>query len=170
VSNSGHKRNTCHGTLSQVVEDGKPPTRDAVAELFPNESFDETTERFHAAMRDYQQENTQLFFLIAPSLNLNGPWEQNDIETIQRDFAETPRSSSGECNTSTMVDLGTGNLLMAGDGATADHLRVGPGSKAVGQRATRRPKALAGGHSCSRLVDENGLASSTGVRRRASTW
>mgnify|MGYP006141921991 FL=1 len=24
--------------LSQVVEDGKPPTRDAVAELFPNES------------------------------------------------------------------------------------------------------------------------------------
>ena len=31
----------------------------------------------------------------------------------------------------------------AGDGATADHLRVGPGSKAVGQRATSRPKALA---------------------------
>ena len=30
----------------------------------------------------------------------------------------------------------------AGDGATADHLRVGPGSKAVGQ-TTSRPKALA---------------------------
>ena len=36
-------------------------------------------------------------------------------------------------------------IQRAGDGATADHLRVGPGSKAVGQRATRRPKALAGG-------------------------
>ena len=74
--------------LSQVVEDGKPPTRSAVTELFPDESYEQTTERFQAAMRDYQQENTQLFFLIAPSLNLNGPWEQNDIETIQRDYAE----------------------------------------------------------------------------------
>ena len=68
--------------LSQVVEDGKPPTRSAVTELFPDESYEQTTERYQAAMRDYQQENTQLFFLIAPSLNLNGPWEQNDIETI----------------------------------------------------------------------------------------
>ena len=67
---------------------GPSTGQSAVTELFPDESYEQTTERFQAAMRDYQQENTQLFFLIAPSLNLNGPWEQNDIETIQRDYAE----------------------------------------------------------------------------------
>ena len=74
--------------LTQVVEDAKAPTEQAVAGLFSSESQEQIKERFTAALRDYQQENTQLFFLIAPSLNLNGPWEQNDIETIQRDYCE----------------------------------------------------------------------------------
>ena len=36
--------------LSQVVEDGKPPTQEAVSELFPNETKDESEERFYAAL------------------------------------------------------------------------------------------------------------------------
>ena len=74
--------------LTQVVEDAKAPTEQAVAGLFSSESQKQIKERFTAALRDYQQENTQLFFLITPSLNLSGPWEQNDIEMIQRDYCE----------------------------------------------------------------------------------
>ena len=55
--------------LTQVVEDAKAPTEQAVAGLFSSESQKQIKERFTAALRDYQQENTQLFFLIAPSLN-----------------------------------------------------------------------------------------------------
>ena len=39
-------------------------------------------------MREYQDDNTRLYFLVTPSFNLQGPWEQNDIETIQREYAE----------------------------------------------------------------------------------
>ena len=52
--------------LTQVVEDAKAPTEQAVAGLFSSESQEQIKERFTAALRDYQQENTQLFFLIAP--------------------------------------------------------------------------------------------------------
>ena len=73
--------------LSQVVEDGKPPTQEAVLELFSNETKEQSKERYYAAMREYQDYNTRLYFLVTPSFNLQGPWEQNDIETIQRDYA-----------------------------------------------------------------------------------
>eukprot|EP00964_Phaeocystis_antarctica_P111687 scaffold76003_cov98-Phaeocystis_antarctica.AAC.1 len=38
--------------LSQLVEDGKPPTQEAVSELFPNETKEQSKERYHAAMRE----------------------------------------------------------------------------------------------------------------------
>ena len=73
--------------LSQLVEDGKPPSQEAVTELFPNETKEQSKERYEAVLREYQEYNTRLYFLVAPSFDLRGPWEQNDIETIQRDFA-----------------------------------------------------------------------------------
>ena len=47
--------------LSQVVEDGKPPTQEAVSELFPNETKEQSKERYYAAMREYQDDNTRLY-------------------------------------------------------------------------------------------------------------
>ena len=48
-------------------------------------SDDGTLSRRHARISTGQHAAD---FLIAPSLNLNGPWEQNNIETIQGDYAE----------------------------------------------------------------------------------
>ena len=39
-------------------------------------------------MREYQHDNTRLYFLVTPSFNFQGPWEQNDIEMIQRDYSK----------------------------------------------------------------------------------
>ena len=59
--------------LSQLVEDGKPPSQEAVTELFPNETKEQSKERYEAALREYQEYNTRLYFLVAPSFDLRGP-------------------------------------------------------------------------------------------------
>ena len=43
------------------MEDGKPPTQEAVSELFPNETKEQSKERYYAAMREYQDDNTRLY-------------------------------------------------------------------------------------------------------------
>ena len=77
--------------LSQAVEDqdGKPRTQEAPIGIVPKrDQGAQSEERYYAAMREYQHDNTRLYFLITPSFNFQGPWEQNDIEMIQRDYTK----------------------------------------------------------------------------------
>ena len=72
--------------LSQAVEDqdGKPRTQEAPIGIVPKrDQGAQSEERYYAAMREYQHDNTRLYFLVTPSFNFHrfhGPWEQNDIE------------------------------------------------------------------------------------------
>ena len=51
-------------------------------------SKSDTLEHLCTNMREYQHDNTRLYFLVTPSFNFQGPWEQNDIEMIQRDYTK----------------------------------------------------------------------------------
>ena len=84
-----------HG-LTQVVNDGGPPSRAAVYKLDSDLSASEVDERYADALREYQQENTKLFYMFASSINLDGEWHAIDMEFIQESFVrDTVRDGNG---------------------------------------------------------------------------
>ena len=76
--------------LAQVVADKNPPTREAVEKLYPDKEYEDIDVIHHEMMRQYQAENTELFFLIASSINTEGTWESTDLEYIQERFTSGP--------------------------------------------------------------------------------
>ena len=82
--------------LTQVVADGKPPTRDAIAGLYSGLSMEEIDERFYDALRQYQEENTYLYYAFAHSITLDGEWHTIDLEYILENFSRgTVRDGNG---------------------------------------------------------------------------
>ena len=82
--------------LTQVVNDGGPPSREALYGLDPNLSSAEVEVRYAEALRQYQDENTKLFYAFAPSISLEGEWQVIDMEHIQESFVrDTVRDGNG---------------------------------------------------------------------------
>ena len=82
--------------LTQVVNDGGPPQRSAIAGLNSSLSTTEVDERYGEALRQYQEENTKLFYAFASSINLDGEWQALDMEFIQESFVrDTIRDGNG---------------------------------------------------------------------------
>ena len=82
--------------LTQVVNDGGPPSREALYGLDPNLSSAEIEVRYAEALRQYQDENTKLFYTFASSINLDGEWQAIDMEYIQESFVrDTVRDGNG---------------------------------------------------------------------------
>ena len=73
----GDSERTLHG-LEGIVADGQPPDRETVARFFPQDNLQQIATRHLIMMHEYQHENTRLFFLIAPSVSLDGAWELTD--------------------------------------------------------------------------------------------
>ena len=80
-------RNCCalYG-LGPVVEEGQPPQRDAVTKKWPMLERAELVQKYNDCLRQYQSENTALFFHVISSLDLAGEWEQHDYDHIDRHF------------------------------------------------------------------------------------
>ncbi|MAT60716.1 MAG: hypothetical protein CMH41_03515, partial [Micrococcales bacterium] len=82
--------------LTQLVAEGQPPTRAAINGLNTNLSSQAVDERYEEALREYQEENTKLFFIIAPSITTTGEWQTIDMEYIMENFtAGTVRDGNG---------------------------------------------------------------------------
>ena len=54
--------------LTQVVADDKPPSRESIYGLDQTLDKDEVDALYAEALREYQHENTKLFYLFAPSV------------------------------------------------------------------------------------------------------
>ena len=82
--------------LTEVVAEGGPPTRKAILGLDNTFSSKEVDERYDEALREYQDENTRLFYLFAPSINIDGEWSTIDMEYILEFFTlGTVRDGNG---------------------------------------------------------------------------
>ena len=82
--------------LTEVVAEGGPPTRKAILGLDNTFSSKEVDERYDEALREYQDENTRLFYLFAPSINIDGEWSTIDMEYILETFTlGTVRDGNG---------------------------------------------------------------------------
>ena len=82
--------------LTQVVNDGGPPLRSAISGLDSSLNEAEVNERYGDALRQYQEENTKLFYAFASSINLDGEWQSLDMEYIQETFVrDTVRDGNG---------------------------------------------------------------------------
>ena len=55
---------------------------------FPNQSEEQQQALYEDALRVYQIENTALFYMIAPSVDLRGDWELNDLTTVEESYQE----------------------------------------------------------------------------------
>ena len=69
-----------------VVKEGQPPQRDAVKKKWPYLETAELDDKYNDCLRQYQSENTALFFHVVSSLSLAGEWEQHDYDHIDRHF------------------------------------------------------------------------------------
>ena len=57
---------------------------------------EELEEKYTDALRQYQEENTSLFYIVAPSINLEGEWYSIDLEYILENFTRgTLRDGNG---------------------------------------------------------------------------
>ena len=82
--------------LTEVVAEGGPPTREAIAGLDGTLSDESVGERYAEALREYQEENTKLFYLFAPSISIDGEWKTTDMEYILETFTRgTGRNGNG---------------------------------------------------------------------------
>ena len=55
---------------------------------FPNQSEEQQQALYEDALRVYQTENTALFYMISPSVDLRGDWELNDLTTVEESYQE----------------------------------------------------------------------------------
>ena len=82
--------------LTQVVADGKPPSRESIYGLDQTLDKDEVDALYAEALREYQHENTKLFYLFAPSIDTKGEWHTIDMEYILEAFTRgTVRDGNG---------------------------------------------------------------------------
>ena len=72
--------------LQALVQDGKPPERDAVKKRWPYLETAEVDIKYDECLYQYQMENTLLFYLVTPSFDLSGEWEAHDLDFIIRQF------------------------------------------------------------------------------------
>ena len=75
--------------LNGLLQNRAVPTREAVALSFPNQSDEQQQVLYEDALRVYQMENTALFYMIAPSVDLRGDWELNDLTTVEESSMKT---------------------------------------------------------------------------------
>ena len=72
--------------LDDLWENQQVPTLEAVQRQFTKETSDKQQELFAIAMKQWQTENTQLYFLVKDSIIISGDWETLDRETIKNRF------------------------------------------------------------------------------------
>ena len=72
--------------LGELVREGKPPERSAVIRTWPELSGEAITEKYNECLRDYQRENTVLFYYVISSLDLKGQYMDHDMQKIIREF------------------------------------------------------------------------------------
>ena len=72
--------------LQSIVQEGKPPERDAVIKNWPELQGDAITAKFNECLSEYQRENILLYFIVFPSLDFTGKWMENDMETVNAEF------------------------------------------------------------------------------------
>ena len=72
--------------LDDLWENQQVPTLEAVQRQFTKETSDKQQELFAIAMKHWQTENTQLYFLVKDSIIISGDWETLDRETIKNRF------------------------------------------------------------------------------------
>ena len=58
--------------LQSIVQEGKPPERDAVIKNWPELQGDAITAKFNECLSEYQRENILLYFIVFPSLDSTG--------------------------------------------------------------------------------------------------
>ena len=74
--------------LNGLLQSRAVPTREAVVLSFPDQSEEQQQSLYEDALRTYQIENTALFYMIAPSVDLRGDWELNDLNTVEESYQE----------------------------------------------------------------------------------
>lgn len=80
-------RNLCAlFSLRLVVEEGKPPERDAVIKNWPDLQDQAITQKLNECLIDYQRENTVLYYHVISSLDFTGEWEAHDLAYVDRWF------------------------------------------------------------------------------------
>ena len=72
--------------LSNVVNDGKPPSRGAVIKANPLANNDVINDLEYDAMEQYQSENAKLFDLTYDSIDFSSEWEILDAEHVRTNF------------------------------------------------------------------------------------
>ena len=72
--------------LDDLWENQQVPTLEAVQRQFTKETSEKQQELFTVAMKQWQTENTQLYFLVKDSIIISGDWETLDRETIKNRF------------------------------------------------------------------------------------
>ena len=86
--------------LSNVVNDGKPPSRGAVIKANPLANNDVIDDLEYDAMEQYQEENAKLFDLVYDSINFSSEWEILDAEHVRTSFIKGAVSATSR----SMVD------------------------------------------------------------------
>ena len=74
--------------LINVVNDGKPPSRETVIGMNPGLTAEEIDDKLYEAMVQYQEENAKLFDAVYLSIDLKTDWEILDSEWISDNFVK----------------------------------------------------------------------------------
>ena len=74
--------------LINVVNDGKPPSRETVIGMNPGLTAEEIDDKLYEAMVQYQEENAKLFDVINLSIDFKTDWEILDSEYISDNFVK----------------------------------------------------------------------------------
>ena len=74
--------------LINVVNDGKPPSKETVSGMNPGLSVEEIDDKLYEAMVQYQAENAKLFDAVYLSIDLKTDWEILDSEHISTSFVK----------------------------------------------------------------------------------
>ena len=74
------------GGLSALLQNQRVPDAELVNQKFPDVPQEQQQATLQDAIAGYQAENTALFFIIEPSVMLDGHWELLDREWIQENY------------------------------------------------------------------------------------
>ena len=70
--------------LGVVVQEGKPPQRDAVKKTWPDLESSAVEQKFNECLLEYQRENTVLYYWVYSSLNFEGEWDGEHLPDLRR--------------------------------------------------------------------------------------
>ena len=76
------------GQLNGLLNNRAVPTVEAVQLSFKGLSPEQQLLTYNQALQRFQQENTALFFMIYPSIDMRGDWELNDLSTVEESFQQ----------------------------------------------------------------------------------